>query len=73
MRHDHHTNTPRDAALAEHHATDHDRLDAALMAGFDPHPDDLRRPPAHLDIDGDPLTVFDAEVKAVRAQLRRTA
>lgn len=48
------------------------KLDRAISAGYDPHPDDLLPPAAHLaEPDGewslDPLRAFAAEVEAVRA------
>lgn len=46
----------------------YDRRDLAEMRGFDPHPDDIAEPPAHLmPAPGvDPLTAFTAQVRALR-------
>lgn len=44
------------------------RRDTADTAGYDPHPDDLLPPPAHLQYPAgvDVLTAFAAEVDTVR-------
>ncbi len=46
------------------------RLDDAIDRGFDPHPDDLLPPPAHLRYPAgvDVLAAFAADVEAARAQ-----
>lgn len=46
------------------------RIDDAIDRGFDPHPDDLLPPPAHLRYPAgvNVLAAFAAEVDAVRAQ-----
>lgn len=46
----------------------YDQRDLAEMRGFDPHPDDMLPPAAHLmPAPGvDPLTAFAAQVRAVR-------
>lgn len=48
------------------------RRDRALMAGFDPHPDDMLPPAAHLMASEgvDLLAAFAAEVDAARAAVR---
>lgn len=47
------------------------RLDDAISRGFDPSPEDLLPPPAHLvfPVGVDPLTAFAAEVEAARTYL----
>lgn len=68
------THTIRDEASAAYHAEPQmSRRDRALMSSFDPHPDDVAEPAAHLMAAPgvDVLAAFTAEVEAMRAANER--